>query len=66
MLIIITDLIAKESPVELETAAIQVSLLLRCGDVESNPGPLSREGKNQLIFAVDIMSMSEPIESIYS
>ena len=30
---------------ELETTAVQASLLLRCGDVESNPGPLTREGK---------------------
>ena len=30
---------------ELETTAIQASLLLRCGDIESNPGPLTREGK---------------------
>ena len=29
---------------ELETTAVQASLLLRCGDVESNPGPLTREG----------------------
>ena len=29
---------------EIETTAVQSSLLLRCGDVESNPGPLSREG----------------------
>ncbi len=31
---------------ELETAvAVQASLLLRCGDIELNPGPLGREGK---------------------
>ena len=31
---------------ELETAAaVQASLLLRCGDIESNPGPLGREGE---------------------
>ena len=30
---------------ELETTAVQTFLLLRCGDVESNPGPLTREGK---------------------
>ena len=29
----------------LETAAaVQASLLLRCGDIETNPGPLTREG----------------------
>ena len=29
----------------LETAAaVQTSLLLRCGDIETNPGPLTREG----------------------
>ena len=31
---------------ELETAAtVQASLLLRCGDIELNPGPLGREGE---------------------
>ena len=31
---------------ELETAAtVQASLLLRCGDIEINPGPLQREGE---------------------
>ena len=30
---------------ELETATVQASLLLRCGDVEMNPGPLEREGE---------------------
>ena len=39
-----TDSVTKELLVELETTAVQASLLLRCGDVESNPGPLSREG----------------------
>ena len=30
---------------ELETAAaVQASFLLRCGDIELNPGPLGREG----------------------
>ena len=30
----------------LETAAaVQASLLLRCGDIESNPGPLTKEGE---------------------
>ena len=30
----------------LETAAaVQASLLLRCGDIEPNPGPLGREGE---------------------
>ena len=27
------------------TAAVQASLLLRCGDIELNPGPLRREGE---------------------
>ena len=35
---------------ELETTAVQASLLLRCGDVESNPGPLTREGKIQIFL----------------
>ncbi len=31
---------------DLETAAaVQASLLLRCGDIELNPGPLGREGE---------------------
>ena len=30
---------------ELETAAVQASLLLKCGDVELNPGPLGKEGE---------------------
>ena len=29
----------------LKTAAVQVSLLLRCGDIEMNPGPLTMEGE---------------------
>ena len=28
-----------------EIAAVQASLLLRCGDIEVNPGPLEKEGK---------------------
>ena len=34
---------------ELETTAVQASLLLRCGDVESNPGPLTRESNKKKI-----------------
>ena len=30
---------------ELETATVQASLLLRCGDIEVNPGPLRKEGE---------------------
>ena len=30
---------------ELVTAAVQASLLLRCGDVEMNPGPIGKEGE---------------------
>ena len=30
---------------ELETATVQASLLLRCGDIEVNPGPMGREGE---------------------
>ena len=44
LLLIQTDSVTKELLVELVTTAVQASLLLRCGDVESNPGPLSREG----------------------
>ena len=29
----------------LASALVKASLLLRCGDVEMNPGPLTREGK---------------------
>ena len=29
----------------LASAVVKASLLLRCGDVEMNPGPLTREGK---------------------
>ena len=37
---------------ELETgAAVQISLLLRCGDIELNPGPFQREG--EMITHVD-------------
>ena len=35
---------------ELEITAVQASLLLRCGDVESNPGPLSREGNKHACY----------------
>ena len=38
--------IATVVTIELETAAaVQASLLLRCGDIETNPGPLGREGE---------------------
>ena len=29
----------------LVTALVSTSLLVRCGDIELNPGPLSKEGK---------------------
>ena len=32
----------------LASAVVKVSLLLRCGDVETNPGPLTTEGKISL------------------
>ena len=32
-------------------AAIKVSLLLRCGDIEPNPGPLTREGETTYCFS---------------
>ena len=38
--------IAIVATMELEAAAtVQASLLLRCGDIELNPGPLQREGE---------------------
>lgn len=36
---------------ELETAVVQASLLLRCGDVERNPGPMKKEGEMLLYFS---------------
>ena len=34
----------------LETAAaVQASLLLRCGDIETNPGPITREGEMSVV-----------------
>ena len=32
-------------PTLLATALVSTSLLVRCGDIELNPGPLSKEGK---------------------
>ena len=32
----------------LASAVVKASLLLRCGDVETNPGPLTKEGKISL------------------
>ena len=43
--IVSTLAIAIVVAMSLETvAAVQASLLLRCGDIETNPGPLTREG----------------------
>ena len=44
----------------LETAAaVQASLLLRCGDIEMNPGPLSMEGEMTIANAcVELMFVS--------
>ena len=40
---------------ELEAAAtVQVSLLLRCGDIELNPGPLGREGETTNVDSSDL------------
>ena len=44
------DSVTKELLVELETTVIQASLLLGCGDVESNPGPLTREGNKHACY----------------
>ena len=44
------DSVTKELLVELDTTAVQATLLLRCGDVESNPGPLNREGNKHACY----------------
>jgi hypothetical protein len=35
----------KSIRLSLVSAMVKASLLLRCGDVETNPGPFSKEGK---------------------
>ena len=35
-------------------AAVQASLLLRCGDIEPNPGPLGREGEMTNVDQSDV------------
>ena len=32
-------------PMLITTAMVSASLLVRCGDIELNPGPLSKEGE---------------------
>jgi hypothetical protein len=42
----------KSIRLSLVSAVVKASLLLRCGDVETNPGPFSIEGKI-LLYLVD-------------
>ncbi len=43
--IYIVSVLATAIVITMELAAVHASLLLRCGDIELNPGPLGREGE---------------------